>query len=87
MPNLLRTILIILLIYFVIRLFTRYVMPFLLRMFVNKAQRNFEQKMNEMHGQQEQRPEGEMRVDYNPNKNQKKKKDDDGEYVDYEEVD
>jgi hypothetical protein len=77
--QLLRTILIIVIAYYLIKLIFRYVVPLLARYFIRKSQKNFEEQTRQ------QKKRGEMHINYTPN--QKKKKDELGEYVDYEEVD
>jgi len=83
--NFLRTLFIILIIYYGIRLFVRYVVPLL----VDKGIKNMQQKMNEQQRQYQQpkkRPDGEVTIERdraNPRNSQSDK----GEYVDFEEVD
>jgi len=78
-----RTLVIIAAVYFAIRLFTRYVLPFIL----DKKIKDMQHKMREQQKQQHpNRSEGDVTIEYdkkrNRNHNQK-----DGEYVDFEEVD
>lgn len=73
-----RTLLIILLIIVIWRTLVRYVFPALLMEFIKKNQDQFQQ-----HERVNQRPEGEVKVEYIPNKPGTKS---DGEYVDYEEI-
>ena len=76
-----RVILIIVLIYYVFKLLGRYVFPYLLRNYINKQQ----QKYNQYQQQNEpQRKEGEVYIKKKPKSDSKDL--DDGEYVDYEEV-
>ncbi len=82
--NFIRTLLIILIIYYGIRLVTRYVLPILLE----KGMKNMQQKMQDQ-GQQPQGPsrhEGEVTIEQNRT-NQKNTERDQGEYIDFEEVD
>lgn len=77
--QLLRTILIIIIIYYLFRLFARYVLPYIARYFIRKtvkAQQNRQPQAN--------RKPGEIHVDYRPDK--KTRADNLGEYVDYEEI-
>lgn len=80
----LKTLAIIFIVYYVIRLFTRYILPGL---FVNYM----DNKMNEFKKQQKRQQqnmrkrEGEVTVDYDPANNDKNKPAR-GEYVDYVEV-
>lgn len=79
----LRTLVVIALIYFGIRLFSRYVLPLL----IDKGVKNMQQKMNEQQRQNRpRRAEGEVTIENNKadNRSQKGSK---GEYVDFEEVD
>lgn len=79
----LRTILVIALIYFGIKVVTRYILP----MLVDKGVKNMQQKMYEQqHGKGSKRPEGEVTIE-NKNKNQQSNSRNNGEYVDFEEVD
>ena len=76
--QLLRTILIIVIVYYLIKLFVRYVLPLIARYVIRKSQRNFEEK------NKPNTKKGEMHINYSPKQN--KKTDELGEYVDYEEV-
>ncbi len=82
--NFLRTLVIIALIYFGIRVFTRYILP----MLVDKGIKNMQQKMqNQQRGNQPpRRPEGEVTIE-GQTQNKKKDGDSKGEYIDFEEVD
>ncbi len=81
----LRTIVIIFIIFYVLRIIVRYIVPTL---FVNYMNR----KMNEFSGGQQRqsakahKPEGAVTIDYSPGKQQPKKGNDAGEYVDYVDV-
>ena len=74
---LVRFLLILLIIYFVLRIFTRYV----LRSYLNKMKKNFENQQN----QYNQKKEGDVTINTKPSKEKKFDKND-GEYIDYEEV-
>ena len=78
-----RTLVIIVLIYFAIRLFTRYVLPLIL----DKKIKDMHQKMEEQKRRQNHsnRSDGDVTIEYDKKRN-KKSYDDDGEYVDFEEV-
>ncbi len=80
----LRTLLIIAIIYFGIRLITRYILPLL----VDKGIKNMQQKMQDQQraNQPPRRPEGEVTIEGEP-PHRKKRPDDKGDYVDFEEVD
>jgi flagellar biosynthesis/type III secretory pathway M-ring protein FliF/YscJ len=73
-----RTLLIIVLIYYVIKFLARLFMPILLRKMVQKAEQNFKQHTN-----QQQEPSSTSKSKF---ENPKPKKEV-GEYIDYEEVD
>lgn len=77
--QLLRTILIIIIVYYAAKLFARYVLPLLARYFIRRSQKTYQKQY-----QQPKKKMGEMNVEYQPEK--KKKLDDLGEYIDYEEV-
>jgi hypothetical protein len=89
--GLLRTILIILLVYFGIKILSRIFAPFLLRFVAKKAEEKFGQQFggfqnNSSQNQKQKQKEGETVIDKMPNQ-QKSSNSDVGEYVDYEEVD
>lgn len=88
LSEVLRVLLIVLLIYFGFKLIIRWFGPIILRYFLKKVGKKFEQKFgqaNPMAGQQ-QRKQGEVTIDKKP-KNKRKSKNDVGEYIDYEEID
>ncbi len=82
--NLLRTLLIILIVYYAFRFLARLFAPYLMKKAVEKMQ----QKAQQQYGQQQtsQAKEGETIIDKKPNKNQQSKNSV-GEYVDFEEID
>lgn len=81
--NFLRTVIIIAIIYFAIRLFTRYVLPLLLE----KKVKEMQQKMQEQQKQQRRsgKQEGEVTIEYDKKRNNVSSGNE-GEYVDFEEV-
>lgn len=85
--NLLKTIVIIIGVYYGLKLIGRYLFPYLLKRFINKQQEKFygNQGGNPFtnHNQHQQK-EGEIEIKKNPNSQQSKK--DIGEYVDFEEI-
>lgn len=85
----LRTILIIILIIYAFRLLVRVVFPFLLRLFVKRAQKNFQNQFEqqfERNQTQATAKEGEVEIKI-PNKPGKSNQSfDDGDYIDFEEV-
>jgi hypothetical protein len=84
---LLRTILIIIIVTYIIRLFTRYILPAMFFNFMDDKAREFtkQQKKEYQRSQQAKKREGEVSIDYSP-QNNKKNKPRSGVYVDYEEV-
>ncbi|WP_439151126.1 DUF4834 family protein [Winogradskyella sp.] len=89
--GLLRTILIILLIYFGFKILARIFAPLILRFVTKKAEQKFGQQFGEFENQsnqrqQHKRKEGETVIDKMPNEN-KKSNEKVGEYIDYEEID
>ena len=75
---------IIILIIIALRLFMRYVVPFLLMRYFKKKQKEFMGKMQD--GQAQQRQSGEVNVKFDPDKSGKTTLNDIGEYTDYEDV-
>ena len=84
-----RMILIILLIYFGIRILTRLFAPLLAKFVVKKAEQRFGDQFGQFQKQRQQQPikkEGEISIDKMPPKS-KATNNDVGDYVDYEEID
>lgn len=81
--NFLRTVAIIAIIYFGVRLISRYLFP----MLINKGMKNMQQKMQDPQRghRQPRRPEGEVTIEGKPNQS-KGNKSSEGEYIDFEEV-
>ena len=77
----LRFLFIIALVYLLFKLFARYALPYLLRMFVRKAQRDFSKHQHEPKGK-----EGNINIHQQEPKSKAKKKDKSGDYIDFEEV-
>lgn len=87
LSEVLRVILIVLLIYFGLKLILRWLGPVLLRYILRKVGKKFEQKFNQFGAPgQQPRQRGEVTIDKKPKKTTKSKKDV-GEYIDYEEID
>ncbi len=82
----LKFILIIVLVYYFLKLLSRALLPFLLKYIVKKAEGNV--FFGGMNGDNEnQKEEGEITIDYPPDENKKKKTlDDEGKYIDFEEL-
>lgn len=89
--GLLRTILIILLVYFGVKILARLFAPILMRFMAKKAQEKFGEQFGGFQNQankrqKQQQKEGETVIDKMPNQN-KNSNDKVGEYIDYEELD
>ena len=84
----LRTIFIIILIYYIVRFIGRIMLPFLLKRFVKKAQSNFEHQFKDECSQSKSTDAKQGEVEIKIPKKQKGSKPnfDDGEYVDFEDV-
>ncbi len=78
--QLLKTILIILIIYYLFKLIARYLLPWFAKYFINKAAKKYQNQYKEP----PRKKEGEVNIEYSPNK--KRKLDDLGEYVDFKEM-
>jgi hypothetical protein len=79
----LRTIVIIFIIFYLLRLFMRYILPSLFVGYVDSKMNEFSKKQQRQQEQAKKR-EGEVTIDYAPDKPSKDKRS--GEYVDYVEV-
>lgn len=83
--GLLRTIFIIVLVYFLFKVLSRIFAPFLMKFAAKKAEEHFGGQFQQQHQQQEPiKKEGEVTIDKIPNTKTSNK--DVGDYVDYEEV-
>lgn len=85
--GLIRTILIILLIYFGVKILARLFSPFLAKFVIKKAEQRFGQQFNnqKQRRQESVKKEGEVTIDKIPNRKASNK--DVGDYVDFEEID
>lgn len=81
---LLRTILILIIIFSIIRMITRYILPSLFTNYMDSKVNEFARKQKNYHEKAKKR-EGEVTIDYNPG-SQSKNKPSKGEYIDYVEV-
>lgn len=85
-PGVIRTFLIILLVYFGVKVLARLFAPFLMRFVAKKASQRFEQQFGKYQGPHEtHKKEGEVTIDKTPRK-ERRSNNDVGEYVDYEEI-
>lgn len=83
----LRTILIIILVWYGVKVLARIFAPLLMRYVAKKAEKQFGQQFNQYQKPKEtKKKEGEISIDKMPNQ-QKSSNKDVGEYVDYEEID
>jgi hypothetical protein len=83
LTNFLRTLFIIVIVYYGIRFVIRYLFPIL----VDKGLKNMQQKMQDQqrHSQRSTRPPGDVTIEYN-NRTGKNSSQTKGDYVDFEEV-
>lgn len=81
--GIIRTLLIIMLIWYGIKIISRLLAPYLLRFVAKKAEQKFGKQQQRAEPQQK---EGEISIDKTPNQNKTSNKNV-GEYVDYEEID
>lgn len=91
LTGVLRLIIIFLAIYYIAKLVRIFVLPWLLKMFITKAQQRMQDQMNQQFGQQQgqyvDNDEGRIFVQTGPKSKKKKPSaDDDGEFVDFEEI-
>lgn len=80
MIGLLRTLVILAIIYFVFRFFTRFILPIILRNYINNKVSQAQRYQNET-----RRHEGDVTINYSSDKD-KKYREKEGEYVDFEEI-
>ena len=85
--DILRTILIILIVYYSVRFVSRLLVPLFLNMFMKRAQRNFQEQFGKFQQQQKPNKEGEVSIDSKPKKRSNSSESTVGEYIDFEEVD
>lgn len=81
--NLIKTIAVIFAVYYSFKIIGRYVLPWLLKRFINKQQEKYYQQNGNPPNRSNQQ-EGEVKITSAPNR--VGKNDDLGEYVDYEEI-
>lgn len=85
LTGVMKTILIILLIYYGVKILSRIFAPVLLRYVAKKAEKQFGQQFNPQNKKEPTKNEGEISIDKVPNTKSSNKNV--GEYVDYEEID
>ena len=81
-----KTIFIIMLVWYGMKILSRLFAPYLVRYVAKKAEQKFGQQFNQQQRPQPTEKEGEISIDKMPNKNTSGNKNV-GEYVDYEEID
>jgi len=88
LTGVLKTVLIVLLVYFGLKILLRFFGPLLLKYFMKKMGRKFEKQFNQQFGgaHQPQDKKGKVSIDKKP-KNGKQSNKNVGEYIDYEEID
>jgi len=79
-------ILIILLIYYAFSFIMRYLVPMLMRKYVNDFQKQFTQQNQRAQDEMNKKKEGEISIKFVDKDKNKSQHPDDGEYVDYEEI-
>jgi len=83
--NLLRTILIIVLVYYTLKFIARLVFPMLFKKVMSNVEKKFNEQQHRGAPNQEAVKEGETTIDKSPNKPKESNKNV-GEYIDYEEI-
>lgn len=84
--GLLRILGILLIIYFAMRLISRFLLPFIGRYFVKKANESMQERMRQQREGDKIYQDGEVTIRKANKSGNKSSEGDDGEYVDYEEV-
>lgn len=72
--------------YYILKLIGRYVLPYLLSIFIRKAQDRMMGNSPDYSPPKKSKKEGEVSIDSAPKKNTKASKENLGDYVDFEEV-
>ncbi|APG59449.1 DUF4834 family protein [Christiangramia salexigens] len=89
LSGVLKTVLIVLLVYFGLKILIRWFGPILLRYFMRKMGKKFEKQFGQQFGgfqEPQKKKEGKVSIDKKPGKGRKSDKTV-GEYIDYEEID
>lgn len=81
-----RIILIVLFVYYAFSLIMRYIVPLLMRKYVNDFQKQFSQQNQYQQEEVKEKKEGEVSIKFVQKDKNKNQHPDDGEYVDYEEI-
>jgi len=86
LTGLLRLVLVVLIVYFIFSFIMRYIVPSLMRKYINDFQKHFTEQNERQHEDQIRKKEGEITIKYvNKDKNETQNPEG-GEYVDYEEI-
>ena len=83
----LRTIIIIIIVYHVFKFIMRLLAPIMAKKMMEKASENFEKQFNNPYYKERKTKEGEVYIDKKPKENRTPSNNDEGEFVDFEEVD
>lgn len=83
----LRTVLIVIAIYYILKFLSRIFLPILMQKAMNKAQENFKQQAEKFSQQQQQYNHSQQNSQSTSEKEMPKVKKQVGEYIDYEEID
>lgn len=87
MSALLKFLLICISILWIMRAIVRWLLPMFFQSVISKAQQQAQAQYNsQQRGQQQQQPNGRIKVDYVPQAQKSKIPDNEGDFVDYEEV-
>lgn len=87
LPHVIRTVIIIIVVWYALRIIIRYVAPWLMKKGINRMQRKAEEQMRSQFGHQN-RPQEEGKITVEKTKGSSGNSGgDDGEYIDFEEVD
>ncbi len=84
--GLLKFLFFVIIIYYSLKLIGRYIMPYLISIFIKKAQDRMMGNPSDNMRQKKSKKEGEVSIDSVPRKSSKTNKENLGDYVDYEEV-
>jgi hypothetical protein len=80
-----RTLIYIIIIYYVVRIIMRYLIPAMFGSYINKRMNDFANASSGRQNTGKRKREGEVTIEYN-NQAEEKKDQDRGEYIDYEEI-
>jgi hypothetical protein len=81
-----RFVFIVIIVYYLFKLVARYIMPYLLSLFIKRAQDKMMGNVSSNSGAKSSKKEGEVSVKSKPQKSAKANKENIGDYVDFEDV-